>query len=504
MMPWKNEGPARSARLPRSRGQAASLLILAGAAALMGCGGGETGTSGETTTTSTTTTGMSTLSLALARGPSGEVQATIHVADPAGAPVTGAAPVVAVQGGTAGDVTEKGGGDYAVTVTPSAMDREVEIDAESGGAHATKTAVVLSVVDPGWEQAEAIDGLVNTPGWEDGASVSADGEWLLVGSYVPLDVLTCLALEGAVPSSPSCNQVNGPYSAPERPDMLGAERILSSTKIQQNCPNLGFPAGGGDAPFAVPPVAAYGFHRQADGSYAEPFVIGFAADGCLGPYGFSFAGPFSGESAAVLFANDDPLPSGGDTANDLYWAPLTLGEKNILATYSYDGTKITVSGELHVRLPLPDLAGTQGNVNLSGGRLWWDDESVPGEERQLYVAGVTGDLPTATLAPAQVVGASRAGEEDIQPFLDGSTLYWMGSGKIATSDLAAGADPSAAASWTAATSILGPAASPDAGIVAVGEPTVARVGAETWLYFVYIKKTAAGYDANVARIRKRE
>lgn len=87
--------------------------------------------------------------------------------------------------GTAGDVSEEGGGDCAVTVTPAVMDREVAIDAESGGAHATKTAVVL----------------------------------------------TCLALEGGAPDSPSCNEVNGPYSAPERPDMLGAERVLPGATI---------------------------------------------------------------------------------------------------------------------------------------------------------------------------------------------------------------------------------------------------------------------------------
>jgi hypothetical protein len=233
-------------------------------------------------------------------------------------------------------------------------------------------------------------------------------------------------------------------------------------------------------------------------------VIGFAADGCLGPYGFSFAGPIAGDAATVLFANDDPLTSGAaDTANDIYWAPLTLGQKNILATYSYDGAKVNVSGVLPVRLPLPDLAGTQGNINLSGGRLWWDDESVPDVDRQLYVADVTGDLPQATIAPAQVVGASRPGVEDIQPTLDGATLYWMGSGQIVTSDLTTGADPAAPASWSGPKPIVGPKPSPDSGIVAIGEPTVAHVGAETWLYFVYIKKTEAGYDANVARIRRR-
>ena len=41
-------------------------------------------------------------------------------------------------------------------------------------------------------------------------------------------------------------------------------------------------------------------------------------------------------------------------------------------------------------------------------------------------------------------------------------------------------------------------------ILATGEPTISHEGADTLLYFVYIKKTDAGYDANVGRIRRRK
>ena len=215
-------------------------------------------------------------------------------------------------------------------------------------------------------------------------------------------------------------------------------------------------------------------------------------------------GPIAGKSATVLFANDDPLTSGADdTGTDLYWAPLTLGKKNILATYTFDGQKVIVSGDVTFPLPLPDLAGTQGNVNFAGGRLWWDDESLPEADRELLFADATGTFPGVSIGPTKTVGASRPGAGDIQPALDGDTLYWMGDGHILTADLASGADPSLPASWTPAKPIVGPGSSVESRVLAVGEPTIAHVGPETWLHFVYIKKTDTGYDANVGRIRRR-
>ncbi|MFO0592508.1 MAG: hypothetical protein U0441_33500 [Polyangiaceae bacterium] len=489
--------------LRRARGASFPLVTtLAFSLSPFGCGGGET--SGDTTTTTETSPSVSALRITLSRGVSGEVGVTVHAEDASGAPVDGATLVISAQGGVVGPMTAKSGGDYEVALTPEVQDGEIAIQADSGSIHAEKTAIVLTDVDDGWDQAEAVDGLVNTAGWEDGASVSPDGEWLLIGTYVPVDVFGCLVFGDGTSADTRCNTVLGPYTAPERPDMLGAERIVSPTKIKHACPSLGFPAGGGEASFPLIPVSAYGFHRQADGSYAEPFVVGYAADGCLGPYGLSFAGPITGTTATALFANDDPLTSGaGDTSTDLYWTPLTLGQKNILATYTFDGQKSVVSGDVTVRLPLPDLAGTQGNVNLAGGRLWWDDESLPEAERQLSFADVTGTLPQAMIGPTKIASASRTGAGDIQPALDGDTLYWMGDGHILTADLASGADPSLPASWTPAKAIVGPGMSPSGRVLAVGEPTIAHVGAETWLYFVYILKTDLGYNANVGRIRRR-
>lgn len=495
----RHTDPLRARRSLLSRLSVTATLFTS--AALAGCGGGDTDTGGTTTQTAT----VETLTLSLARAAGGAIVVTVHAATASGEPVTGAAIAVTAENGTASDVAEKGSGDYEVTVTPAALDTEVPIVATAGDATAKRTALVLTTVGDGWEQAEAIEGLVNTGGWEDGASVSSDGEWLFIGTYVPLDVFSCF-IGGLGKDLPACNVVLGPTAAPERPDMLGAERVLGPTEIEDYCPDLDFPPGG-EAEIAFMPVSAYGFHRQPDGSYAEPFVIGFSANGCLGPYGLSFAGPVSGSSAEVLFANDDPLTGGaGDSSTDLYWATIELGEKNILGVYSFDGVERTVSDLTAVPLPLPDVSGTQGNVNLTGGRLFWDDESLPEPERDLYFADVTGALPGATISPTKVLGASRPGEADIQPVLDGSSLYWMGiwngAGGVLSSQLSDGADPALPGSWSA-TSVVAAPAGPAEGIIAIGEPTVAHWAGETWIYFVYITRSAAGFNGNIGRIKAR-
>jgi hypothetical protein len=97
------------------------------------------------------------------------------------------------------------------------------------------------------------------------------------------------------------------------------------------------------------------------------------------------------------------------------------------------------------------------------------------------------------------VGVNVAGMEQIQPSLDGNTLYWTGNAYIWNATLTSpGASLSSAGSWSARTQLLGPA--PNHQILGVGEPNVAHVAGTTELYFVYAKKTATGYDSNVGKI----
>lgn len=305
------------------------------------------------------------VAITLARGTANDIDVTIHVTNSAGNPVLAASPMVTIAGGTKSAVVEAGGGDYTTTVTPDVLDSEVKITAASADASATKIALAFANLDASLGQPETIDGLVNTPAWEDGVNVSPDGKWLLISTYVSLDALSC-AFSSNDPANAACKTILGPVAAPARPGMLGASRIHGTT-YDNVCPSFGITTP--STAIAFIPVAAYGFERQPDGSFANPFVIGWEADGCLGPYGMS---------------------------------------------------------------------------------------------------------------------------------LDGNTLYWMGSGQLFRSTLTTSADLKLAGSWSARQQLLGPATTTN--ILAAGEPTVAHVGGKTELYFVYIKKTPTGYDANAARV----
>lgn len=433
------------------------------------------------------------VAITLARATANDIDVTIHVTNSAGNPVLAASPSVTIAGGTKSAVVEAGGGDYTTTVTPDILDSEVKITAASADASATKVALAFANLDASLGQPEAIDGLVNTPAWEDGVNVSPDGKWLIISTYVPLDALAC-AFSGNNPANAACKSIIGPVAAPARPGMLGASRIHGTT-WDNVCPSFGITTP--STTIAFIPVAAYGFERQPDGSFANPFVIGWEADGCLGPYGMSFTATPSGTSAGAIFSDHDPFKGGSGTDSDLYYTPLTLGAPNILGTYTFNGAQAVRTNDITTVLP-PVTSIRQGNPSYSGGRIWWDNEDLAQTDRDLYYSDVTGTLPAITATSAGTVGVSLAGQEEIQPSLDGNTLYWMGSGQLFRSTLTASADPKLAGSWSARQPLLGPASATN--ILAAGEPTVAHVGGKTELYFVYIKKTPTGYDGNAARV----
>lgn len=452
------------------------------------------------------------MKLARASG-SHDVIATATLRDAAGA-VSKALPVAfAIDGGDAsmGPIAANADGSQSVTFTPAHDNQVLAISASAGAFQASKKALVLAVMDDGWDQPESVDGLVNTPGIEDGISVSPDGEWLFVSTYSPVDIYCCYfgcnAKMPLEPSGPSCETAIGPYDAPARPGMLGADRIVSPTHILDRCPNLGIPATGEETTFALPPVAAYGFHRMADDSYQAPFVIGFDDDGFpSSPFGIDFVSAPAGGKAEVVFAYDDPITQGAaDTQPDIYTTTLTLGAPNILGAYSHSSKGVAETGFLPTQLKLETLAGQQGNPCFRNGRLWWDDETEM--DKQLYYADATGTLPNATFSAKKVVGLSEKGKSEIQPFfdgVDGKSLYYNRDGHLVVSELI-GDDPSLAAAWTPRTVIVGTGIQTpktDA-ILGLGEPTVAHFDGQMWLYFVYVTKTSTGYDANAGRVRRK-
>lgn len=379
-----------------------------------------------------------------------------------------------------------------------------------------REALVFAQLADAWDQPEAVPGLVNTPGWEDSVEISPDGQWLIVSTYSPINLFGCqLSGQRATPpvpygltDAPECNAAVGPYDAPARPGMPGADRILSD-RVQHACPSVGLvdpSSPTGEFFLALPPVSAYGFKRQPDGSFAEPFPIAFQADGCTtAPFGLTFPeGSFDASSARVVLAFDDYRNDGGDTGNDLFVVDgVALGAPVVLGTYSAQGG-VTATGFRPVRLDLPD-AGGEGNPFVTREGVFFDNEGA--SEVGIYFSRSGADLSGA-LPARERVGLSAGGAHDYQPFVFDDRLYYARDFQQLRS--AAWTDRARVdASAFAGDGVEIQAGSPlvqDAGaILSVGEPSLARDADGTvWLYFVYGVRAADGsVNQSVGRVRRR-
>lgn len=430
-----------------------------------------------------------------------------------GIPVTGAAVSVTTPDGVYSTVTELGGGRYLAYALPFQPSGHVQLVISGGGKVLQHTALVLPLLGGSWTLAEPVPGLVNTAGYEDSAEVSPDGEWLLVADYSPVDLVCCImgtcgATPGAQldPAAPVCNTSIGPTSAPARPRLPGLERIVSSTVIHDEVPSIGYDLPlGTDLPVALPPLTGYGFKRQADGSFAQPFLLGFKVDGASTPFGYSFAGPVNGSAATLVFAYDDLRNVRGDygpsLGPDLFRNPVTLGVDNNFGTFSVDALGRPVTDRFPAAIPLPDRAGQQGNPAVSSDGIWFDTEN---EAEDLFFAAGN-PLGTTTLAAPVTVALSRSERRETQPYLHQGRLYFAADQSVILSSARApGGNPALAATWSAERLELGAEGGSRVGaVIAIGEPSLSVRAGVTSLYFVYVLKTATGLDLNIGRVAAR-
>lgn len=426
-----------------------------------------------------------------------------------GEPAAGQPVTLTAEGGAAAEVTDLGGGRYRGEVTPDHPSGEVRVRVELLGAEVERTAVVLPLVGPGWGQPERVRGLVNTPGYEDSPEISPDGQWLIVSNTSPIDLVCCLAGCGGAaaldPAGAACNTALGPYAAPERPD-FPARRIVSPTQIHDELPSLGLDLPDGqDFQIALPPVAAYGFRRQPDGSYAEPFVIAFEPDGfTVAPFGFTFIGAPQGTSAQVLYGWNDlrvPDEAPENTDNDLWRDDLNLGARNVLGTFTTAPPSLPQLDTPPTPLEGVDRPGMQGNPAVSDDGVWWDSES---DLHDLHFA--PGDARGGGLGPAVTVALSRPERHEYQPYLFGGRLYFAADfADIRSAARAPGGDPGLASTWSEEQVELAcePLAPRVGAIVSIGEPSVATIDGAPTLFFLYTNRTATGFDMTVGQVRAR-
>lgn len=430
-----------------------------------------------------------------------------------GLPVTGAAVTVTTPDGVYSTVTELGGGRYLAYALPYQPSGHVQLVVSGGGKVLRHTALVLPQLGETWALAEPVPGLVNTPGYEDSAEVSPDGEWLLVADYSPVDLVCCVTgacgaapVPGLDPASPVCNTSIGPTTGTARPRLPGLERVISPTVIHDEVPSIGYDLPlGTDLPIALPPLTGYGFKRQADGSFGQPFLVGFKVDGASTPFGYTFAGPVSGTAATLVFAYDDLRNVRGDygppMGPDLFRNAVTLGVDNNFGTFSVDALGRPVTDRFPTAIPLPSRAGQQGNPAVSSDGIWFDTES---EAEDLFFAAGN-PLGNSTLAAPVKVALSRSDRHETQPYLHQGRLYFSADQSVIVSSARQpGGDPALAATWGAERlELMAEPSSRVGAVIAIGEPSLSVRAGATSLYFVYALKTATGLDLNVGRVAAR-
>lgn len=420
--------------------------------------------------------------------------------------------VAEAQGGQVTAVEAGENGSVRVHLEADRVDAGVGLVATVAGmVPVAREALPLHSRDPFWGAAEFVPGVVNTPAWEDSSEISPDGEWLIVSTYAVVDAFSCTLASFGV-DAPACNAVIGPYAAPERPDMPGAERIDGQGRISHRVPELCLVGeDGANFPVAMPPTAAYGFRRQADGTFAEPFVIAYGMGGySVAPFGFSFVGGVEGRQATVVYGHADvrEFDDKGLTPN-LYVAPITLGEANILGRFTCDFTAgLQYLDGVDERLPLLPHSVHKGNPFLEAdrARVWFDDE---GSDRSLvYFSVRSGETWSERIPAAAPVNVED--QASYQPYLHGDRLFWASSFNAIRSAVLEAADPADEGAWSAPradVALAPPTSAPDAAapgtVVAIGEPSLAvDPDGVTWMYFVAIRRTASGYNSDIARIRQ--
>lgn len=460
-----------------------------------------------------------TLKMTLHRD-AGTITVEIEALNAAGQPASTDDISISADLGALEAATSTAPGKLSAKLTPP-QDRDalsIHITASVAQLKVERDALIFKQIDARWDQPEAVPGLVNTRGWEDSAEISPDGQWLIVGTYSPVSLFECqLTGQSAEPPVPyglpeaaACNAAVGPYGPPERPDMPGASRIMPGD-IHHVCPSVGIDLPG-DFILALPPVAAYGFKRQDDGSFAQPFVIAFKHDGCtVGPFGFTFPGDsFDAAKATMLFSFNDYRNDGpsGDTDNDLFvvedvalGAPIQLGE------YRFDGGVLSAVDFLPKRLQLSQDQHGEGNPFATPQHLFFDNEGA-GDVDIYYTTVSNGALGEQLFPQRQRVGVSTDQGNEYQPFVYESKLYYARDFQQLRS--AIWTDPSAVDETAFAQDQVElqaglPTDQRQGAILSIGEPSLAKApDGEVWLYFVYgVRERDGGVNQNIGRVRRK-
>ena len=452
-----------------------------------------------------------------------------------GESVYNASPSISSSSGELSALTSNNDGTYEFNLEPEATG-EYPVSISYKGFTYTRTPIVLSYVDSDWGQPMSVSGLVNTEGYEDGVTITPDGEYLFVqtGPHYFMGVFAMLAsrensgcggaLNRLSPTRcehPWINNLIGSYTSPERPGFFDGR--FNGTLMRHNANS--WQVGDDIAPNYAMSTMFYGFKRQQDGTFKNPFYVAFEDenDALINPFGLSFMMNNDGVTATTTFTFNDPtdpdmVDFDGDgivdaeSYFDVYTSQIILGQNNILGKFVPSGTPGThpVRGANFNstlvnfgKVGIEGIAGTQGNSHIyyddnnNIKSIWVDDKfDSGGDHGELSVhVLISGTFPNGIWQKVQLpTKVNIAGSSDeIQQFFTGSGLYFTRSGIINPEvwyisytgpQTAEGyADNN---NWGVAKKILGMDNIQEKGrIVTVGEPTIGIYNGETYLYFVY-------------------
>lgn len=432
-------------------------------------------------------------------GPDGfTVTATLRYG---GLPAPGRTLQVDVPRGVADPVVDHGDGTYSFEVAPAGTGiHPVTVTVED--ATITRDVLVLPTVAEGVGQAVVVPGMVNTVGYEDGAAITPDGAYLFI-QYGPI-YFSGIFMLGDIcgeagwalynldtcPGKPDADLVFetiGPWAAPLRPD------FPTGGIVDGQLAHIGITIPTVAAGIARFPTVFYGFRRQADGSFAEPFKVAFDDPrGTMGPFGLSFQMRNATE-ATVLFAWDNYYDNLGDDKPDVYHGVVTMGVGNDFGDVTYAGEMFDSITPRVAPVGFTSHTGVQGNPHVfydGGGTIrsvWTDDEQVA---QDITVHRLTaGAFPDGTWSPMTLPATVNTTQSESQPFFSGSHLLVNREVSIVAHAYlgAGGADYDQGTAWGPEEVLLASGDISEGGIFGVGEPTLARTDGRTLLYFVFVE-----------------
>ena len=440
--------------------------------------------------------------------------------------------------GALSPVTDNNDGTYSFTVTP-ATTGEYPVTISYEDASIKRTAVVVNEVLSGIGQPMAVPGdYVNTEGYEDGITITPDGEYLFV-QYGPIHFSGVFAVgdicddvgysigynlndcSGREDSSLVFGSI-GPFGNFQRPNFPSEGIVGGEGGVLKHF--SGIVSSGLFNGITGFPTIFYGFKRQSDGTFAEPFRIAFNDPrAAAGPFGMSFV--MNGDGTArfsfawnnYFDANADGIEATEevDDKADIYGGTITLGQDNNLGDITYTGPDV-FGGDFFdaitlnfTPIPFPSRVGAQGNPHLydeSGViKSIWTDSEGDTENISVYRL-ISGVYPAGTweldVLPSKIV----TGEEEKMPFFTGDELVMMRGSRIVfhkyqpTNGLCASTYTHNDC-WSDELKAL--ETTGDVGndeVVGIGEPTIATYEGKDYLYFAYVlrrESTTTTVDLNI-------